>query len=111
MGEEEELRVVEELFLFWVIHEPGDFMRERTEDGDEGDDDDGDDDDEGPAANVPPVPEEDVAMAVWMAEVNLLARSFELPFLVPPLAVALVTMDTEPMVAAAETAAFSAAQY
>lgn len=107
MGEEEELRVVEELFLFWVIHEPAGFVRERVEDGDEGDDDD----EEDPATNVPLVPEEEVAMAVWMAEVNLLARSFELPFLVPPFAVALVTTDTEPMVAAAETAAFSAAQY
>lgn len=62
--------------MFWVIHEPGGFVRERAEEGDEGDE---------PAE----VEFEDaggtleVAMAVWMAEVNLLARSFEFPFFVP----------------------------
>lgn len=62
--------------LFWVIHEPGDFVRERTEDGEEGDEHAGVEfEDAGGTAEV--------AMAVWMAEVNLLARSFELPFFVP----------------------------
>jgi hypothetical protein len=64
-----------------------------------------------------PVPEDadsggcepEVEIAVWIAEVSLLARSFEFPFL--PIAVALVTIETDPIVAAAETAAFSAAQY